>query len=155
MPSTNMYPNPARTPGLVPVPEIPMSRQARASIPVTQSCVSLGFRFYLPSFPPNCSSAPGSLIRIRFLWRFAFLLTTSSIRSKSVHFAGTEYLDTVTLGPGLAIENQSIGVATFVSSMTMLPVTVVDGLHPVARSGSRRDPRVCSSVRFFLEFRPH
>ena len=86
--------NPARTPGLVPAN--PMSRLKRASIPVTQSYVCLGLRFYLPFFPSKSLCGPGSRVRsqvrIRFLQRFASLLTTPlSIVSKPVHFPGKEY----------------------------------------------------------------
>ena len=45
----------------------------------------------------------------------------------------TEYLDTVTIGPGLKIKNQSIGVAENVSPMVTVTVMDVNGLPPIAR----------------------
>jgi len=152
---TNMDPNPARTPGLVPPP--PMSRQRRASTPVTQSYVCLGLPLYLPSFPSNSFSAPGSHIRIRFLQWFTSLHTISlRVGSNPIYFAGEEYSDTVTLGPGLEIAKQSIGVAATVSSMTALSVMAINGLSPVKWiQRSRRDPRVRPSIGLSLKFSLH
>lgn len=70
---------------------------------------------------------------------------------KPIHLAGTEYLDMVTLGPGLTIKDQSIGVAKSVSLMEVLPSMIVNESPLVGRIPfrSRWDPRVRPLSWFF------